>query len=68
VQGDNRDRPYQLIIDAMGDRLILSDIDAGLMVEANPAAAMVHGYTPAEIVGQNLISFIRRLPTPACPS
>lgn len=58
MQGDDKDRPDQLIIETMGDGLILSDLETDLVVEANRAAAMMHGYAPAEIVGQKLISFM----------
>lgn len=45
------DQPYHHIFEAMGDGLILNDGETGLVVEANPAAAAMHGYSRQEFVG-----------------
>ncbi len=42
---------YQNIFEAASDGLILFDWETGLVVEANPAGAGMHGYTCAEFIG-----------------
>ncbi len=45
------DPTYRRIFDAIGDGLILNDLGTGLVVEANPAAGVMHGYAPAAFIG-----------------
>src|SRR5215210_2175748 len=49
---------YRSIFDAANDGLIINDLETGLVVEANPAACMMHGYTRAEFIGLQLRAFI----------
>ena len=49
---------YRSIFDAANDGLIINDLETGLVVEANPAACMMHGYTREEFIGLQLIGFI----------
>ncbi len=49
-----RDVPFLSIFDAAIDGLIVSDLETGLIVEANPAACMMHGYTREEFIGLEL--------------
>jgi PAS domain S-box-containing protein len=42
---------YRSIFDAATDGLILTDLDTGSVVEANPAACAMHGYTREAFVG-----------------
>lgn len=49
---------YRGIFDSVVDGLIVSDLETGLVVEANPAACSMHDHTRGEVVGlplQNLI-------------
>jgi PAS domain S-box-containing protein len=48
---------YRSIFDAATDGLIISDLETGLVVEANPAACLMHGYTRKEFIGL-LLTFI----------
>ncbi len=42
---------YQAIFDAAGDGLIISDVETGRVVDANPAAIAMHGYAREEFIG-----------------
>ncbi len=42
---------YRNIFDATSDGLIIYDTETGRVVEANPAACAMHGYTRAEFIG-----------------
>jgi PAS domain S-box-containing protein len=51
LQGGDKERPYRRIFEAASDALILNDVETGLVVEANPAAGTMHGYTREELIG-----------------
>lgn len=46
------------IFDAAVDALIILDLETGLVVEANPAACSMHGYTREEFIGLPTTAFI----------
>jgi PAS domain S-box-containing protein len=52
------DWQYRSIFDAANDGLIISDLERGLVVEANPAACAMHGYAREEFIGLPLTAFI----------
>jgi PAS domain S-box-containing protein len=47
-----REQQYRAIFEATSDGLIINDIETGIIVEANPAACRMHGYTYEEFVGR----------------
>jgi len=49
---------YHSIFDAASDGLVIYDIETELVVEANPAACKMHGYTREEFIGLNPNVFI----------
>jgi two-component system nitrate/nitrite sensor histidine kinase NarX len=49
---------YQSIFDAANDGLIVSDMETGIVAEANPAACRMHGYQRGEFIGLHLTDFI----------
>jgi PAS domain S-box-containing protein len=49
---------YHQIFDEICDGLIITNLDSGLIVEANPAACSQHGCTREEFIGQRLADFI----------
>ena len=49
---------YQGIFNATSDGLIIHDLDTGLVVDANPAACAMHGYTYEEFIGLSPAAFI----------
>jgi PAS domain S-box-containing protein len=58
LQSENKDRPYWRIFEALGDGLIISDVETGLVVEANPAASAMHGYTREEFIDLHPTTYI----------
>ena len=46
-----REDPYRSIFDASNDGLIITDLETGRVVEANPAACAMHGYNRTEFIG-----------------
>jgi len=53
-----REQQYRSVFDAAVDGLIVHDLETSLVVEANPAACLMHGYTREEFIGLLLTSFI----------
>lgn len=49
---------YQSIFEAASDGLIISDLETGLVVEANPAAGAMLGYAREEFIGLHPTAFI----------
>jgi PAS domain S-box-containing protein len=42
---------YRNLFEAAGDGLIITDVETGRVVEADPAAAAMHGYARGEFIG-----------------
>jgi PAS domain S-box-containing protein len=53
-----KERQYRSIFDAANDGLIITDLETGLVVDANPAACKMHGYASEEFIGVQLTAFI----------
>ena len=49
---------YHSIFYAATDGLIITDLETGLVVEANLAACAMHGYSREEFIGLQLTAFI----------
>ena len=49
---------YQNIFDSANDGLIISDLETGLVVDANPAAYRMHGYEHEDFIGLRITVFI----------
>ena len=58
IYREERNARFLGIFNAISDGLIVSDLETGLIVEANPAASMMHGYTCEEFVGLELRKII----------
>jgi PAS domain S-box-containing protein len=58
LEQKEREWQYRSIFEAANDGLIITDLEEGVVVEANPAACMMHGYTREEFVGLSLTDFI----------
>ncbi len=58
MQSEDKERPYQRIFEAVGDGLILIDLETGLVVEANLAACAMHGYPGEEFIGLHPTAYI----------
>jgi PAS domain S-box-containing protein len=57
-QAKERERLYQDIFETASDGLIIHDLQTGLVVEANPAACTMHGYTREEFISMHPTRFI----------
>ena len=57
-QSEDKERPYHRIFEAASDGLILNDVETGLVVEANPAACVMHGYTHEEFINLHPSTYI----------
>jgi two-component system nitrate/nitrite sensor histidine kinase NarX len=55
---EQEDGLYRIIFDAANDGMILSDLETGLVVETNPAACKMHGYTREEFIGLPLTAIM----------
>jgi len=53
-----KEDPYRRIFAADDDGLIITDLETGRVVEANPSACMLHGCTHAEFIGLLPAAFI----------
>ena len=62
---EESDWQYRSIFDAATDGLIINDLETGLVVEANPAACLMHGFTREEFIGLQLTAFIHPNSQPA---
>ena len=58
LPSEDPERPYRRIFEALGDGLILNDVETGLVVEANPAAGSMHGYTHEDFIGLSPATFM----------
>jgi PAS domain S-box-containing protein len=54
----SEERHYQSIFEAASDGLIIHDVETGCVVEANPAAAGMHGYPREEFIDLPPTTFI----------
>ncbi|MGH2605087.1 MAG: PAS domain S-box protein, partial [Anaerolineales bacterium] len=48
---EEKDGPYRGVFDSATDGLIVADSESGAVLEANPAACAMHGYTHEEFIG-----------------
>jgi two-component system nitrate/nitrite sensor histidine kinase NarX len=58
LEQKERERQYRSIFEAANDGLLITDLEEGFVVEANPAACLMHGYTREEFIGLPLTGFI----------
>src|SRR5512146_2096774 len=59
AQPNENDQPYWGIFDAVSDGLIIQDLETQRVVEANSAAAAMHGYSRQEFMGLPATQYIR---------
>ncbi|HEU0294711.1 MAG TPA: PAS domain S-box protein [Anaerolineales bacterium] len=58
LSAEDREQPYRIIFEAASDGMIISDIETGRVVDANPAAVEMHGYTRGEFIGLHMTAYI----------
>jgi PAS domain S-box-containing protein len=57
-QQSEEEQPFRSIFDAASDGLVIYDIGKDLVVEANPAACEMHGYSRREFIGLSPKTFM----------
>src|SRR5512134_3546632 len=55
---EDREQQYRIIFETASDGMIISDLETGRVVDANPAAIAMHGYTRDEFIGLHLTAYI----------
>jgi len=55
---EDREQQYRIIFESASDGMIISDVETGRVVDANPAAIAMHGYTRGEFIGLHLTAYI----------
>jgi PAS domain S-box-containing protein len=55
---EDKEQQYRIIFEAASDGMIISDIETGRIVDANPAAIAMHGFTREEFIGLHLTAYI----------
>ena len=58
VSKEDQEQQYRTIFEAATDGMIISDVETGRVVDANPAAIVMHGYTREEFIGLHLTAYI----------
>lgn len=54
----DKEQQYRSIFEAANDGIIITDSETGRVVDANPAAIALHGYTQGEFIGLHLTDYI----------
>jgi two-component system nitrate/nitrite sensor histidine kinase NarX len=55
---EDKEQQYRIIFEAASDGMIISDIETGRVVDANPSAIAMHGFTREEFIGLHLTAYI----------
>jgi PAS domain S-box-containing protein len=55
---EDKEQQYRIIFESASDGMIISDLETGCVVDANPAAIAMHGYTHDEFIGLHLTAYI----------
>ncbi len=55
---DDKEQQYRIIFETASDGMIISDLETGRVVDANPAAIAMHGYTREEFIGLHQTAYI----------
>jgi PAS domain S-box-containing protein len=55
---EDQEQQYRIIFEAASDGMIISDIETGRVVDANPAAIAMHGYVREEFIGLHFTAYI----------
>lgn len=54
----DQEQQYRIIFEAASDGMIISDIETGRVVDANPSAIAMHGFTREEFIGLHFTGYI----------
>jgi PAS domain S-box-containing protein len=55
---EDKEQQYRIIFESASDGMIISDLETGRVVDANPSAIAMHGYTREQFIGLHLTAYI----------
>jgi PAS domain S-box-containing protein len=55
---EDTERQYRIIFESASDGMIITDLQTGRVVDANPAAIVMHGYTREEFIDMHSTAYI----------
>ncbi|HEY3311747.1 MAG TPA: PAS domain S-box protein [Anaerolineales bacterium] len=58
LSAEDKEQQYRIVFESASDGMIISDIETGCVVDANPAAIAMHGYTYDEFIGLHHSAYI----------
>jgi len=58
LQTEDKEQQYRIIFESAGDGMIISDVGTGRVLDANPSAIAMHGYTREEFIGLHLTAYV----------
>ena len=58
ISSEDKEQQYRIIFEAACDGIIISDVETGCVVDANPVAIAMHGYARKKFIGLQLTTVI----------
>ncbi len=58
LSAEDKEQQYRIVFESASDGMIISDLETGCVVDANPAAVTMHGYAREEFIGLHLTAYI----------
>jgi two-component system nitrate/nitrite sensor histidine kinase NarX len=58
LSAEDKEQQYRIIFEAASDGMIISDLMTSLVLDANPAAIAMHGYSRDEFIGLHATAYI----------
>jgi PAS domain S-box-containing protein len=58
LSAEDSEQQYRIIFETASDGMIITDLETDRVVEANPAACEMHGYTREEFIGLHVTAYI----------
>jgi PAS domain S-box-containing protein len=58
LSAEDKEQQYRIIFESASDGMIISDLETGRVVDANPAAVAMHGYTREEFIGLPITAYL----------
>ena len=58
LSAEDKEQQYRIIFEAASDGMIISDLETGRVLDANPSAIAMHDYTREEFIGLHFTAYI----------
>ena len=58
LSAEDKEQPYRIIFESASDGMIISDLLTDRVLDANPAAIAMHGYTREEFIGLHMMAYV----------